>query len=135
MAKAIWKGRVSEVMDKDDVKVKVELEAEDTLAVRLKSLHVEGAPRTGPIRDVLERQTRTIVNEVNYLDGELALIEVDGGKNAVQIRTKKPAEPGRFVEVILRGGNSINVEGRGGAVHVSRENYEKLVDTLKGLVQ
>ena len=121
-------------MDKD-IHVDAELEAEDTLAVRLKRLHVEGAPRTGPIREVLEKQARTIVKDVNYLDGELALIEVDGGKNAVQIRTKKPAETGRFVEVILRGGNSIHVEGRGGAVHVSRENYEKLVDTLKGLVE
>jgi hypothetical protein len=122
-------------MDRDDVKVKAEFEAEDTLAVRLKSLHVEGAPRTGPIRDVLEKQARTIVEDVKYLDGELAMIEVDGGANAVQIRTKKPAEVGRFVEVILRGGNSINVEGKGGAVHVSRENYGKLVETLKGLVE
>jgi hypothetical protein len=122
-------------MDKEDVRVTENLEAEDTLAVRLKSLRVEGAPRTGPIRDVLEKQTRTIVKDVNYLDGELALIEVDGGANAVQIRTKKPAEAGKFVEVILRGGNSVSVEGRGGAVHVSRENYEKLKETLTELVK
>jgi hypothetical protein len=122
-------------MDRDEVKVTADFEAEDTLAVRLKSLHVEGAPRTGPIRDVLEKQAKTIVEDVKYLDGELAMIEVDGGKNAVQIRTKKPAEVGKFVEVILRGGNSINVEGKGGAVHVSRENYGKLVETLKGLVE
>ena len=125
-------------MDKEvngDVRVSVDLEAEDTLAVRLKSLRVEGAPRTGPIREVLERQTRTIVNDVNYLDGELALIEVDGGANAVQIRTKKLAEAGKFVEVILRKGNSISVEARGGAVHVSRENFGKLTETLKGLVE
>jgi hypothetical protein len=122
-------------MDKQDVTIKADLEAEDTLAVRLKGLRVEGAPRTGPIREVLEKQARTIVKDVNYLDGELALIEVDGGANAVQIRTKKPSEAGKFVEVILRGGNSISVEGRGGAVHVSRENYEKLKDTLKGLVE
>ena len=121
-------------MDRQDVVIKEELEAQDTLAVRLKKLHVEGAPRTGPVREVLEKQARTIVKDVNYLDGELALIEVDGGANAVQIRTKKPAEAGKFVEVILRGGNSISVEGRGGAVHVSRENYEKLRETLKGLV-
>jgi hypothetical protein len=122
-------------MDNEDVRIKEDLEAEDTLAVRLKGLRVEGAPRTGPIREVLEKQTRTIVKDVNYLDGELALIEVDGGANAVQIRTKKPAEAGKFVEVILRGGNSVSVEGRGGAVHVSRENYEKLKDTLKELVK
>ena len=122
-------------MDKQDVRIDEDLEAQDTLAVRLKKLSVEGAPRSGPIREVLEKQARTIVKDVNYLDGELALIEVDGGKNAVQIRTKKPAEKERFVEVILRGGNSISVEGRGGAVHVARENYEKLKETLKGLVE
>lgn len=120
----------------DEVKVTEVFEAEDTLAVRLKNLRVDGALRTGPIRDVLEKQAKTIVKDVNYLDGgELAMIEVDGGANAVQIRTKKPAEAGRFVEVILRGGNSINVEGKGGAVTVSRENYGKLVETLKGLVE
>jgi len=120
--------------DRQDVHINEEFEAEDTLAVRLKKLRVEGAPRTGPIREVLERQARAIVKDVDYLDGELALIEVDGGANAVQIRSKKPAE-GKFVEVILRGGNSISVEGRGGAVHVARENYEKLKETLKGLVE
>ena len=77
-------------MDRQDVHINEEYEAEDTLAVRLNKLKVEGAPRTGPIREVLEKQARTIVKDVNYLDGELALIEVDGGKNAVQIRTKKP---------------------------------------------
>ena len=121
-------------MDSQEVRINEEFEAEDTLAVRLKKLRVEGAPRTGPIREVLEKQARTIVKDVDYLDGELALIEVDGSANAVQIRSKKPAE-GKFVEVILRGGNSISVEGRGGAVHVARENYEKLKETLKGLVE
>jgi hypothetical protein len=121
-------------MDKQEVVISEEFEAEDTLAVRLKKLRVEGAARTGPVREVLEKQARTIVKDVN-LDGELALIEVDGGKNAVQIRTKKPAEKEKFVEVILRGGNSISVEGRGGAVHVEREKYEKLKETLKGLVE
>jgi hypothetical protein len=121
--------------DKQDVQIKEEFEAEDTLAVRLKKLQVEGAPRTGPIREILEKQARTIVKDVGYLDGELALIEVDGAANAVQIRTKKPAEKEKFVEVILRGGNSISVEGRGGAVHVARENYEKLKETLRGLVE
>ena len=120
-------------MDNEDIQISVELEAEDTLAVRLKSLHVEGAPRTSPIREVLERQTRAILDDLTYLDGELALIEVDGGANAVQIRSKKPTE-GRFVEVILRRGNSINVVARGGPVHVAREDYEKLVGALKALV-
>jgi hypothetical protein len=122
-------------MDKQEVHVNEDLEAQDTLAVRLNKLRVEGAPRSGPIRDVLETQAQKIVKEVNYLDGELAVIEVDGGKNAVQIRTKAPASKEKFVEVILRGGNSISVEGRGGSVHVARENYEKLKETLKELVE
>ena len=121
-------------MDKG-VLISEEFEAEDTLAVRLKKLRVEGAPRTGPIREALEKQARTIVKDVTYLDGELSLIEVDGRANAVQIRTKAPAEKEKFVEVILRGGNSISVESRGGSVHVARENYEKLKETLRGLVE
>ena len=41
-------------MDSQEVRINEEFEAEDTLAVRLKKLRVEGAPRTGPIREVLE---------------------------------------------------------------------------------
>jgi hypothetical protein len=70
---------------------------------------------------------------VNYLDGELGVIEVDGTSNAVQIRTRKP-EAGKFIEVILRNGNKITVEARGGSVLVAKENYDKLVDTLVGLL-
>jgi len=121
-------------MDNDNVRIKEELEAEDTLAVRLNRLKVEGPGPKGPVRETLERQTKAIVDGVNYLEGDLGVVEVDGRAEAVQIRTKKPAEAGKFVEVILRGGKEISVEGKGGAIHVSRENYGKLVDTLKGLV-
>ena len=117
----------------DGIRVKAEIEAEDTLALRLKSLHVEGRPPQNAVRQALERQTRAILDRVTYLDGELAVIEVDGISNAVQIRTKKPLE-GRFVEIVLRGGNTITLQARGGALHMSRENYAKLVDTLREVV-
>jgi hypothetical protein len=121
-------------MDKDDVKINVELEAEDTLAVRLKRLHAEGPPCQGPVRETLQRQSREVVKDWGYVDGELALIEVDGVSNAVQIRTKKPETQGKFVEVILRGGNAVDLEAKGGAVHLSRENYERLRDAAEKLV-
>jgi hypothetical protein len=121
----------------DGIRVKIELEAEDTLAVRLKRVHVEGQAPKLPVRGVLERQTRTILEQVTYLDGPLSLIEIDGISNAVQIRSTTPeasAEGKRFVEVILRGGNLITAEARGGSVHLSKENFDKLIQTLKGLV-
>jgi hypothetical protein len=130
MAIAIWKGRPPV---REDVNVTVDLEAEDTLAVRLRSLQVEGPRPEVPVRNALERQTRAILGNVTYLDGSLALIEVDGISNAVLIRSAKPAE-GRFVQVVLRNGNSIRVEGHGASVHLSRENYEKLLGELTGLL-
>jgi hypothetical protein len=119
--------------DVDGIRVKVELEAEDTLAVKLMSVLAEGPAPGGPVRQVMERQARTIVEQVNYLQGDLTVIEVDGVAEAVQIRSKKP-EAGRFVEVILRHGNVITVEARGGSVLVAKDNYDKLVDTLVGLL-
>jgi hypothetical protein len=119
--------------DVDGIRVKVELEAEDTLAVKLMSVVAEGPAPAGSARQTLEHQARTIVEQVNYLHGELAVIEVDGVSEAVQIRSSKP-EAGRFVEVILRNGNRITVEARGGSVLVSKENYDRLVDTLVGLL-
>ena len=114
----------------EGIKVTVDLEASDTLAVLLKSIRAEGAVKQpGRLRD----QARAIVDGVTYLDGELALIEVDGVSNAVQIRSKK-AQP-RFVEVILRDGNLITVDCKGGTVHVSQENLQKLTDTLVSLVR
>ena len=131
MAKAIWKG----LQMRDDVKVKADLEAEDTLAVRLNSLHVTGAPPEGSVRDALERQTQTIARETTWLEGGApGLVEVDGVSNAALMRSKKP-EGGRFIQVVLRGGDSIQLEAKGGSTHLSRENYEKLKDLLTGLVE
>jgi hypothetical protein len=118
---------------RDDLTVKVELEAEDTLAVRLKSLHMEGPGARGSVRETLERQTHGVLSVASCFDGGLALLEVDGVSSAVLIRTPKPTE-GRFVEVVLRNGNSIQVEARGAATHLSRENYEKVLEKFEGLL-
>jgi hypothetical protein len=118
---------------RDDLTVKVELEAEDKLAVRLKSLQVDGPPVKGSTREALERQTHAILAEASIFEGGLALLEVDGVSNAVLLRSPKPAE-GRFVEVILRNGTSIKVEARGGAIHLSREKYEKLTELFNTLL-
>jgi len=119
---------------RDDVTVKVDLEAEDTLAVRLNSLRVEGPRRDGvAVRDVLQRQTRAILKEADSFDGGLALIEVDGVSNAVLMRSAKP-EGKRFVQIILRDGTSIVVEAHGGAIHLEREKYERLTETLVDLI-
>ena len=123
----------------DGIRVTTELEAEDSLAVLLKRVQFEGLAPRGELRPVLEKQARSIVEKVTYLDGELSLIEVDGLSNAVQIRSKKPTRPApdaevRYVEIVLRGGNLIGVEARGGALHVSRENYNRLLKDLAGLL-
>ena len=122
----------------DGISVKTELEAEDSLAVLLKRIRLEGPRPETSVPALLEKQARAIVENVTYLDGELSLIEIDGVSNAVQIRSKKPApaaESGaRFVEIVLRNGNLITVEARGSALHVSRENYNRLIETLVGLL-
>jgi hypothetical protein len=117
----------------EGIKVTVEVEASDTLAALLKGMRVEGAAPTQPVAAKLRTQTRAIVEGVDYLGGELALIEVDGVANAVQIRSKK-AQP-QHVEVILRGGNIITVDCKGGAVHISQDNLQKLTETLVDLVK
>jgi len=119
---------------RDDVKVDAVLEAEDTLAVRLKSLSVTGPRKDGAIREILQRQTRAILDGgAGYFEGGLALIEVDGTSNAALIRSSKPSD-GRFVQIVLRNGDSIQLETVGGAAHLSRENYEKLLELFTGLL-
>jgi hypothetical protein len=130
MEKTIWKGRS---LMRDDVKITVDLEAEDTLAVKLKSLQMQGPKVNVPARQVLERQTRGVLDVAGCFEGGLSLLEVDGVSNAVLLRTPKPTE-GRFVEVVLKNGDSIHVEARGGAAHLSRENYEKVLEKFEGLL-
>ena len=119
---------------RNEVQVKVNLEAEDTLAVLLKSLEVKADWAEAPIRQTLERQTRAILDKAFLLDGGLALLEVDGVSNAVLMRSPKPNN-GRFVQVVLRNGNSIELDVHGGTVHMARENYEKLLKLMTGLFE
>ena len=130
MEKTIWKGRS---LMRDDVKITVDLEAEDTLAVKLKSLRLQGPKVTVPARQVLERQTRGVLDVAGCFEGGLSLLEVDGVSNAVLLRTPKPSE-GRFVQVVLRNGDSIQVEAHGGATHLSRENYERVLGVFGELL-
>lgn len=121
-------------LDANGTHVTVRLEAEDSLAVRLISLRASGSPAPGPVRQALERQAHVVVEQITYLGGDLAVIEVDAVSNAVQIRSKKP-EAGRFVEVVLREGNLLTLEGRGASIHLSKEDYERLIATVSGLFQ
>ena len=118
---------------RDDLKIEAVLEAEDTLAVRLKSLRVSGPRPEGAIRDVLQRQTRAILDGGAWFEGGLSLIEVDAMGNAALIRSTKPSDS-RYVQIVLRGGTSIELETFGGATHLSRENYEKLLGVVSGLL-
>ena len=118
---------------RDDLTITVELEAEDTLAVRLTSLTVKGPKVAAPVRETLERQTKAILGVSACFDGGLSLIEVDGVSSAVLMRSPKPVE-GRFVQVVLRDGDSVRLEAHGGATHLSRENYEKVRDCFEGLL-
>ena len=131
MAKAIWKGRLPM---HDDLTTKVELEAEDTLAVRLKSLHVTSTKDVTASRDLLSRQCEAVLASASLIEGGLAVLEVDGLSKAVLLRTPKPEE-GRYVQVILRGGNSIELDTRGGALFMEREKYEKLTKTFEEILR
>ena len=111
-------------MDNESVKIKVELEAEDTLGVLLKRVHVE-LPTT---RVDLRKQATALVERLSYLD-TLKVLEVDGISNAALIRSEKPTDEG-FTEIIIRGGNSISLERRGAALHISRKILERLTTDL-----
>src|SRR5580765_6996023 len=108
----------------NEVKVDVELEAEDTLGVLLKRVRVE-LPRKGDLR----KQAKLVIEKLTYLD-DLRLIEVDGVSDAVLIRSAKPAPEG-FTEVILRNGNSLVIERKGAALHISRATLDRLIKDLQ----
>ena len=113
------------------VKVTVEVEAVDQLGLLLKRIVMEAPLRKG----VLQNQARTVVEKLTYLGGALKVVEVDGVSNAAQIRSVTPEKDG-FVEVLLRGGNWLSLERRpGGALHLSKRNFERLVEDLRGVLQ
>ncbi len=109
----------------DDVKITTDIEATDQLGMLLRRVQLH-ALRAGDLR----KQAAAVVEKITYLGTELKVIEVDGVSNAVQIRSKKPAEDG-FVEVILRGGNYLALERKGAPLHISKGDFEKLIRDLQ----
>ena len=108
----------------DEVKITTDIEATDQLGMLLKRVQVE-ALRQGD----LQKQTEAIIEKIDYL-GELKVIEVDGISNAVQIRSKKPVSGG-YIEIILRRGNYLSLERKGGPLHISKSDFDRLVRDLK----
>ena len=109
----------------DEIKVKADIEATDQLGMLLRKIQVES-----PVPADLRKQAGTIIGKIDYLGCELKLIEVDGVSKAVQIRSKKPAADG-FIEVILRGGTVVSLERKGAPLHISRKDFDRLVQDLK----
>lgn len=109
----------------DEVKVTAEIEASDQLGMLVRRVQVES-----PVRGDLEKQAAAIVEKIDYLGCELKVVEVDGVSKAVQIRSKKAAADG-FIEVILRGGNFASLERKGAPLHISRSDFDRLVQDLK----
>ena len=112
----------------DEVKVTTDIEATDLLGMLVRRIQLD-APRKGDLR----KQAHEVVEKITYLGGELKVIEVDGVSNAVQIRTKKPAENG-YVEVILRGGNFLSLERKPEALHISKGDFERLIKELTSIL-
>ncbi len=109
----------------DDVKITADIEASDQLGMVVRRVQAESANK-GDLR----KQAAAIVEKITYLGTELKVIEVDGVSDAVQIRSKKPAEDG-FVEVVLRNGNYVSLERKGSPLHISKRDFEKLIRDLK----
>ncbi len=112
----------------NEVKVTTDIEATDLLGVVVRRVQLE-SPRKGDLRE----QAQTIVEKITYLGCELKVIEVDGVSNAVQIRSKQPAEDG-YVEVILRGGNFLSLERKPAPLHISKGDFERLIKDLTEIV-
>jgi len=109
----------------DEVKVTTDIEATDQLGMLVRRVQVES-----PVKGDLRKQATTIVEKIDYLGSELKVIEVDGVSLAVQIRSKKPAADG-YIEVILRGGNSVSLERKGAPLHIAKGDFDRLVQDLK----
>ena len=109
----------------DEIKVKSDVEATDQLGMLVRRIQMD-RPRKGDLR----KQAAAIVEKITYLGSELKVIEVDGVSDAVQIRSKKPAEDG-FVEVVLRHGNYLSLERKGAPLHISKGDFERLIKDLK----
>jgi hypothetical protein len=111
----------------DDIKITTNIEATDHLGMLVRRVQLE-APQKGDLR----KQAAAVVEKITYLGSELKVIEVDGVSNAVQIRSKAPAEDG-FVEVILRRGDYLSLERKGKPLHIAKGDFERLINDLKKL--
>jgi hypothetical protein len=111
----------------DDLKITTDIEATDQLGMLVRRIEMES-----PVKGNLRRQAAAIVEKLTYLGSELKVIEVDGFSDAVQIRSKKPAQDG-FLEVILRRGNYLSLERKGAPLHISKTDFEKLIRDLKAI--
>ena len=109
----------------DEVKVTADIEASDQLGMLVRRVQVESA-----VQGDLRKQATSIVEKIDYLGGELKVIEVDGVSMAVQIRSKKAAPDG-YIEVILRGGNFASLERKGAPLHISKADFDRLIQDLK----
>jgi hypothetical protein len=109
----------------DEVKVTADIEASDQLGMLVRRVQVES-----PIQGDLREQAAAIVGKIDYLGCELKVIEVDGVSKAVQIRSKKAASDG-FIEVILRGGHFVSLERKGAPLHISKTDFDRLIQDLK----
>ena len=112
----------------DEVRVTTNIEAADLLGMLVRRIQIE-SPRKGD----LQKQAQAVVEKITYLGSELQVIEVDGVSNAVQIRSRKPAEDG-YVEIILRGGNFLSLERKPAALHISKGDFERLVRDLTEII-
>jgi hypothetical protein len=109
----------------DEIKVTADIEASDQLGMLVKRVQLES-----PVQGDLRKQAAAIVEKIDYLGCELKVIEVDGMSRAVQIRSKKPAPDG-FIEVILRRGDYLSLERKGAPLHISKSDFDRLVNDLK----
>ena len=112
----------------DEIKVTTDIEATDQLGMLVRRVQVESLHK-GDLR----KQAAAVVEKITYLGTELKVIEVDGVSDAVQIRSKKPAEDG-YVEVILRRGNYLSLERKGSPLHISKGDFERLIRDLKDVL-
>ena len=113
---------------RDGVKITSDIEATDLLGMLVRKIDLE-SPRKGDLR----KQAQQVVDKITYLGGELKVIEVDGVSNAVQIRSRKPEANG-YIEVILRGGNFLSLERKPAALHISKGDFERLINELTGIL-
>ena len=97
----------------------------------MQRLHVDLGKKPSDVKSALRNQSAAVVKRLDYVDA-LNVLEIDGIANAVQIRSQKPTEEG-FIEVILRGGDSVSFERRGAALHISKKDLGRLVSDLTDL--